>query len=395
MEPAKNRLLARSYDIVPLALGIAFSFSDYTYIGVAIILFISAWYALLNWRVVLSDTWALTVLGFFLAIALKDGLLYALGSGSFTSFAKTGSRVVVLAGAAGLLNAYSKPQIEDIFETALAILAGTVSIITILMRLGLIPWINNANTFGMSFVWFPLLLAYRIQKKDGKRASSFSRLVLLAGFAIVLFEAIGMREQGSRTAPLAFLAGAFFVLSSKPRTQKYLGYGLFFIAIIATIYFSLTFDTSINKLLANRQYLWNAFAHKGLQRIWTGWGWTDSAANVRIVGDYMKNTPFYQAFLSKGYGPHNALLAMFFENGLIGFVAYCVLITARIAKSAHPFNFFDISFMAFIVFFSLDAFAPGGLSFLGYFLGICLLAVERKPGIASEQIGSQQMSNKL
>jgi hypothetical protein len=34
-------------------------------------------------------------------------------------------------------------------------------------------------------------------------------------------------------------------------------------------------------------------------------------------------------------------------------------------------------------------------SFLGYFLGICLLAVERKPGIASEQIGSQQMSNKL
>ncbi len=380
MENTKNRLLAISYEIVPLALGVAFSFSDYTYIGVAIILFTSAWYLLLNWKAVLSDKWALMVLGFFVAIALKDGVLYAMGSGSFKAFVKSGSRVFVLGGAAGLLNAYTRQEIEDIFGAALAILAGAVTIITILMRLGVIPWINNANTFGMSFVWFPLFLAYIVQKKRRQNAAALSWMVLLAGFSIVLFEAIGMREQGSRTAPLAFLVGSFFLLASNSRThvQRHLGYVLFFMAIIATIYFSLTFDGTINKLLANRQYLWNAFAHKGLEHIWIGWGWTDSADNVRMINEYMKNTPFYEGFLSNGFGPHNSMLAMFFENGLFAILAYCMLIFARITKSTSPFGFFDISLMVYIVFFSLDAFAPGGLSFLGFYLGICLLAADKK-----------------
>lgn len=384
MERVKDRLLSIAYTIVPLLLGIAFSVGDFTYIGVALIVAVSAWYLILGWKAVLSNQWALLVIGFFLAIALKDGTLFALGQGSFKAFAKSGSRVFVLAGTAAFLMAYEKHTIEKAFGTALGIAAAAAAAMTILARLGVIPWIINANMFGETFVWFPLYLAYTTKKKGTRKANVLSLVILLAGFAIVLFEAFGMREQGSRAAPLAFLAGAFFLIISRlePKLRKWLAYALLAGAVAAIFYCSLTFDERINNLLANRQYLWNAYAHKGIEHIWFGWGWTDSSDNQRIIGEYMKNTPFYQGFVSRGFGPHNSLLAMFFENGILALIAYIGLVVARIARARVPFSFFDISLMAFIVFFSIDAFAPGALSFLGYYLGVCLLAVDNTRIIA-------------
>ncbi|HNV36965.1 MAG TPA: hypothetical protein PKL79_08095, partial [Rectinema sp.] len=109
-----------------------------------------------------------------------------------------------------------------------------------------------------------------------------------------------------------------------------------------------------------------------------GWGFTTEADNIRLVSSYMIDTPFYDAFAKTGLGPHNSFLAMFFENGVIALAGYITLLLARIRAMRPPLTMFDVSLLAYLVFMSLDAMAPGGLTVLGYFLGICILEVPER-----------------
>jgi hypothetical protein len=69
---------------------------------------------------------------------------------------------------------------------------------------------------------------------------------------------------------------------------------------------------------------------------------------------------------------------MFFENGVIALAGYITLLIARIRAIRVPLTMFDVSLLAYFIFMSLDAMAPGGLTVLGYFLGLCILAVPEK-----------------
>ena len=101
----RGRVLTLTEGLFPWILGIAFAFSNiprFYWIGIWLLLFSALWFSVWNFRGVFSSRWALLVIVFFAAIALKDGVLWAVGSGRFDSFAKSGSRIVSLFGAAAM-----------------------------------------------------------------------------------------------------------------------------------------------------------------------------------------------------------------------------------------------------------------------------------------------------
>jgi O-antigen ligase len=127
---------------------------------------------------------------------------------------------------------------------------------------------------------------------------------------------------------------------------------------------------------------------KGAERPLLGWGYTEEDDNRRLVGPLLEGKRAYEMIMRKGLGPHNAFLGMFFENGAIAALFFVTLFFLRVLRSSTPFGSFDVSLIAYIAFMSSDAMNPGGLTFLGYYLGICLLAV--RPSAVNESRESDQ-----
>ncbi len=371
----RARLLQVSGAILPFALGIAFSFSSYAYIGIALTLGISAWYIVLGWKKVLSDRWSLMVLAFFLAITFKDAIAFVLKTESFIAFAKSGSRVFVLAGSAALLLSYTREKIERAFLIGYGIAAAWIAIIFILMRLSVVPWLYNPNEFGDLAMWFPLLWGSSLYARSDSKSKTLAAIVFVLGFAVLSFDAVGMTVQGSRTAPVAFAIGFIFILISKSKISHWLGIILLLSAVGCILFFSIYFDPRIDELLAHRQELWQAFWQKALQQPLTGWGWTSADDNIRLLEPLMRGKFLYPQFITNGFGPHNSFLAIFFENGMLALIGFVAMLGVRILWSSRPLRPFDIALITYIVVISLDAMMAGGFTYLGYFLGICILAV--------------------
>ena len=95
-----------------------------------------------------------------------------------------------------------------------------------------------------------------------------------------------------------------------------------------------------------------------------------------MLNNELRGRPIYDEFMAVGNGPHNSFLAMFFENGIIAIAIYIVLFIIRVLRTKSPPNFFDVSLVAFLVFMSTDAINSGGITFLGFFLGVCFLSVD-------------------
>jgi len=129
--------------------------------------------------------------------------------------------------------------------------------------------------------------------------------------------------------------------------------------------------------LTHRQELWQAYWAKAWERPLTGWGWTSVEDNIRLLEPLLRGTTVYPQLVSVGLGPHNSFLAMFFENGLFALVGFVAIYLARIVKASLPLRPLDIALIAYIVMISLDAMMAGGLTYLGYFLGVYLLAVDK------------------
>lgn len=382
------RLLELSAKALPFALGTAFVFSYYTNIGTGVILALSAWYLALNWRAVLGSRWALCVVGFFTAIAFKDGVMFALGEGSFRAFAKSGSRVFVLLGSAALVLAYERERLERALEAALGITFAAIGAAFLAMRAGLLPWIFNSNTFGMLGVWFPLVLAARLRRGGGRRGYLAAAGVLAAGLAVFLADAVAA-TAGSRTAPPALLLGAFAILLPKrpKRLGPIAGAAVFCLALVSVTVLSIIYIPRVDKLLASRQQLWQAFSQKALEKPVLGWGFTEEDDNRRLIGPILEGKNFHQEFMEHGYGSHNSFLGMFFENGAAAALLFAALFLARVLRSGTPFGPFDASVMAYLGFMSADSMNPGGLTFLGFYLGLCLLA-ERSTRVAPKAPGA-------
>jgi O-antigen ligase len=111
-----------------------------------------------------------------------------------------------------------------------------------------------------------------------------------------------------------------------------------------------------------------------MERPLLGWGYTDEGDNIRLVADKLRGMPIHDQFMASGLGPHNSLLAMFFENGALFALAYLALLFLRARKTGPRAGLFDVSLAAYIAFMSADAMAPGGVTFLGFYLGACLLS---------------------
>lgn len=370
----KARMLEVSGAVLPYALGIAFSFSSYTYIGVALTLVISAWYIALGWRKVLSDRWSLIVIGFFLAITCKDAIAFVLKTESFTAFAKSGSRVFVLAGSAALLLSYTREKIERVFMLGYGIAAVWIAIIFILMRLSVVPWLYNPNEFGDLAMWFPLLWGSSLYARGDSKSRTLAAIVLALGLAVLSFDAVGMTVQGSRTAPVAFAVGMMFIIISATKASRWLAVVLLAAAVGSILFFSIVFIPQIDMLLIHRQELWQSYWIKALQRPFTGWGFTEASDNIRLLEPIMRGKSYYPSFMIGGAGPHNSFLAIFFENGIFALIGFVAILGYRLARCARPLRPFDIALIAYIVVISLDAMMAGGLTYLGYFLGICILA---------------------
>jgi O-antigen ligase len=369
------KLLEISGKILPYLFGIAFSFSSYTYVGVALTLLISAWYLALGWKKVLRDRWSLIVIGFFLAITCKDAVEFVLGNETFAAFAKSGSRIFVLAGSAVLILAYPREKLERAFLVGYGIAAAWIGLVFILMRLAVLPWIYNYNEFGDLAMWFPLLLGAGLYKKGDRKSKTMAIAIFVAGLAILCFDAVGMKIQGSRTAPVALFVGFVFTLLSGKKASRWLAAALLFAAIASIVVLSLDFIPKIDTFLEHRQELWQAYWTKGLERPFTGWGFTQAADNIRLIEPLMRGKPYYESFIKGGSGPHNSFLAIFFENGILALLGFVAILFVRIKKASKPLSPFDIALIAYIGVISMDAMMAGGLTYLGYFLGICILAV--------------------
>lgn len=385
----RSRALALTEGALPWALGVAFAFSNiprFYWIGVALILFSALWFSALNFRAVLSSRWALLVIGFFAAIALKDGVLWAAGAGRFDSFAKSGSRVLSLFGAAAILAAYPGKRAERAFGLALGISAAIIAVEAFLVLRGVAAQpVMNPNTFGMLFAWFPLYLALRLREKGESWAEILAAAAGLAGFGLLYYH--GFRLGGDRTAPFAYAVALAYLYLANPlwasgpelrkrpsRAPRALLMAEVACAAAAIVFLSLVFMPKINEALTGRQELWLSFASKGGERPLLGWGYTEPADNQRILADTLKNYPRGPQFLAEGLGPHNSLLAMFFENGGFFALAYLALLLMRAWRTGTRAGLFDVSLVAYIAFMSADAMAPGGITFLGFFLGVCLLS---------------------
>jgi len=375
----RDFLLATSLRFLPFLFALAFSFSGYTNIAIFVILFLSFWYLILNWQIVIRDRWALFVIGFFLAIAAKDGIMFALGKGSFVAFAKSGSRPVVLAGCSAMLHAHSRKDIERALMYGFWVTFSYLLIIFILMRFNILPMIYNANTFGMIGIWAAILTGTNRWQNKIKNSRLEALAILISVLILVLQDVyFSGGFEGSRTAIFAMITAICFILFSETKYAMVLARLELVLVLVFILIGSMVFIPQLNDLLANRQYLWQAFLRKGLEQPLIGWGFTTEADNIRLVSSYMIDTPFYDAFAKTGFGPHNSFLAMFFENGVIALAGYITLLLARIRAMRPPLTMFDVSLLAYLVFMSLDAMAPGGLTVLGYFLGICILEVPER-----------------
>ena len=375
----RDFLLATSLRFLPFLFALAFSFSGYTNIAIFVILFLSFWYLILNWQIVIRDRWALFVIGFFLAIAAKDGIMFALGKGSFVAFAKSGSRPVVLAGCSAMLHAHSRKDIERALMDGFWVTFSYLLIIFILMRFRKLPIIYNINTFGMTGIWAAILTGTNRWQNKIKNSRLEALAILISVLILVLQDVyFSGGFEGSRTAIFAMITAICFILFSETKYAMVFARLELALVLVFILVGSMVFIPQLNDLLSNRQYLWQAFLRKGLEQPLIGWGFTTEADNIRLVSSYMIDTPFYDAFAKTGLGPHNSFLAMFFENGVIALAGYITLLLARIRAMRPPLTMFDVSLLAYLVFMSLDAMAPGGLTVLGYFLGICILEVPER-----------------
>jgi len=145
-------------------------------------------------------------------------------------------------------------------------------------------------------------------------------------------------------------------------------------AAAAIAFLSLVFVPKIDAILTGRAELWTAYAAKGMERPLLGWGYTDEGDNLRLLADKLRGAPIYDQFMASGLGPHNSLLAMFFENGGLFALAYLALLLLRARRTGGRVGLFDLSLAAYLAFMSADAMAPGGITFLGFYLGACLLS---------------------
>ena len=358
--------------MLPWLLGGALVASELSRTGSVAHLAVCVLYGLLFWRNVLRNNWALVVIGLFAALTIKDGALFALGTGSFLAFAKAGSRVVSLFGAAAMIACLPRERLERRMLVPLGMIALVFGGSVFLMRKGALPYTLNANTFGMLVAWFPLALAALLKKK-GDSYAWLGFLVLFVGFAFIEYDARIVGMPGSRTAPLAYALGALYILLPGS-LRKPFALASVSGALIALVVLAFVFVPKIDQLLAGRQQLWQAYAHKGFERPLTGWGYTDEAANKLLLDAELAGKPIYGQFAATGLGPHNGFLSMFFENGLLAFLAYSALFVLAAWRTESAPGPFDASLLAYIGFMSADAMTPGGVSFLGFYLGFCLLA---------------------
>lgn len=372
------RALDETTRFLPLVFTAAFVFSYYTRLGTIAILALCAWYLVWNGPEVLKQRWALAFIGFFALITLKDALMWALGQGAFKSFAKSGSRVFVLAGCAAMIAAVERKKLEKALVVALGLMAFVVGAATLGRHLNLLPLMFNRNAFGMTAAWLPLAIAAKYQARGQKRDTILAAAWLAGGFAVLCLDAA---FSGSRTAPAAFAFGALFVLFSRRKGVKTAAAAAVVLAVLAIGLLSATKDARIDRLLTKRQELWNAYAAKGAERPLVGWGYTEAEDNKRLMSDLLRDQPIFESFTTMGQGPHNAFLAMFFENGIVAALLFAALFVLRALKVSSPLTMFDASLIAYIAFMSADAMNPGGLTFLGFYLGICLLALG--PGAAA------------
>lgn len=377
----KMLLLNISAKILPYVFGIAFSLGSYTYVGAVLTLVVSAWFLALNWKEVLKDKWSLIVIGFFLAITCKDAVAFVLKTESFTAFAKSGSRVFVLAGSAALLLSYPRKEIEHAFIVGYGIASAWIALTFVLMRLSIMPWIYNFNVFGNLSLWFPLLWGAQLYSKGDAKSRRWSVIIFIVSIIILSIDGFGMKIQGSRTAPLTLAAGFILTLFSDKKASRWLGLAMLIGAVGSIIILSVYFIPDIDRLLAHRQELWQAYWAKAWERPLTGWGWTSVEDNIRLLEPLLRGTTVYPQLVSVGLGPHNSFLAMFFENGLFALVGFVAIYLARIVKASLPLRPLDIALIAYIVMISLDAMMAGGLTYLGYFLGVCLLAIDKSTQI--------------
>jgi len=378
-----SRVLAQSERYLSLLLSLAFVFSYYTRIGTAVILLLCAWYLFWNGAVVLKNRWALLLIGFFAAITLKDCLMWLIGQGMFKSFAKSGSRVFILAGCAAMIASIERRKLENSLLIALGVTALCLGISFFLMRNGRIPRIFNPNAFGMLAGWFPLAFAARLRAEGGRKNCLFALGILIAGFSLLFTDAFLSYASlpGSRTAPFAFVLGAIFVGFPRRWNPKIVAILIVFVSVVSVMVLSVSMNQRINKVLAFRPELWSAYAAKGAERPMTGWGYTESEDNKRLLGDLLEGKSIFQEFHDVGLGPHNSFIAMFFENGILAALVFIVLIVLRMSKFSNPPGIFDVSLMAYMGFMSADAMNPGGLTFLGFYLGICLLAFDHAKSV--------------
>lgn len=380
----RRRALAFTEEPFPWILGIAFVFSNiprFYWIGIGLIVLSALWFSAWNIREVLSSRWALIVIGFFAAIALKDGVLWILGAGGFKAFAKSGSRVISLFGAAGILLAYQRKKGERLFGIALGLSAALIAAETFLVRRGLasLP-LMSPNNFGMLFLWYPLYLVLRLREKGKGWAEFLAAAVGLAGLGILYYD--GFKAYGDRTAPIAYALALIYLYianpsarrAARPARPRWL-LGIEVIGAAATISFlCLVYVPKIDAFLSHRQELWMAYSAKGAQRPLVGWGYTEEGDNLRLMSDMLRGKPIYGEFMATGLGAHNSFLAMFFENGAVFALAYVLLLLLRARKAGGRADIFDVSLVALIGLMSADVIAPGGISFFGFYLGVCLLS---------------------
>lgn len=373
----RDGVLGISGRIAPPVLALAFILSYWTAAGTVLIIPFCAWYAVFGWRKALRSVWVQAVLGFFLLLALKDFLSFLAGSGTFRSFAKSGSRGFVLLGAASFLALYGKDKAEWVFLSALAGVAAAMGIYWALFTAHLsLGWPKafdetlQRNVPGQLSLWFPLGILLYARKMEGRFAPVWRIAAFAFGEVFMIFLSL---SGGWRVGPLAFAVLGLGLFLPWPRVRHYFVPSLLLLSLLALFGLMGTSDRRFNRLLFYRIDLWNAYAAKAMERPLLGWGYSEPERNKDLAAEDLKGTMAFEEFAQVGLGPHNAYIAMVFENGLVALAGFVALLFFRAFSIRSPPSFFDLSFAAFIFLLALDAMNPGGLRFLGFFLSFCLI----------------------
>lgn len=369
----RERVLKGSGYVLPWILGIAFTLGDFGYIGAGITIAICLWYGAWNWRAVIHWKWAMIVIAFFAAIALKDCALWLAGNCLFVSVAKSSSRIVSLFGISAILKAYEPEIVEKLFGRALGVFFVAIFCITVMINIRVIPEIINPNSFGMDCIWFALfVILSTVKDKKGIKGEILTGSLVLLGAAIFTFNALILK--GSRTALLAYVLAIAFIYISRYRNARWISVLFLAAAIAGTFAVAISFSSRLDNVLTYRQELWNSYLLRASERLWTGWGYLDPGNAGVLLGDMMKDRVLFYDFKRFGLGPHNSFLTMLFENGLAFLILYIGLLFARAWKTKGENDFFDTVFATYIWFMTTDAMTTGGITFLGFFLGVSLLA---------------------